>query len=119
MKRLAAILTIAVVVLAMTAGPAFASACAGASCGPKMACEQSATLTCPMNTGVPYANAGCGHPMDRGSRDVASTQPAPDHGLVHAPLVGVFVRPAVPMAPATFPLIDARGAPHLTSVIRI
>lgn len=119
MRRFAAIVTIAVVVLALTAGPAFASVCAGAACGPAMVCATGATPACPMENGATMAHAACGHPMDRGSRDVASTQSAPDPGLAAAPHAGVVVQPARPLPAATFPMVDARGAPHLTSVIRI
>lgn len=119
MRRFAAIITIAVVVLALTAGPAFASVCAGTSCGPVMVCATSNTPSCPMENGVPMAHASCGHPVDRGSRDVASTQPAQEAALASTPLSGVFVPPVKQLLTAAHPLSDARGAPHLTSVIRI
>jgi hypothetical protein len=118
MRRIAAIITIAVVVLAMTAGPAFASACVATECGPAMACSLVASPTCPMRTGAPMVQTSCPQPMDHGTREAVSVQPTPP-----ASMVGTAFQAAA--SPATLagsgaPLLaDARGAPHLTAVIRI
>lgn len=120
MKRFAAIVTIVVVVLAMSAGTAFASVCAGGTCDRQlMVCPDTGSMACPMNAGATMAHSECGHPIDRGARDVVSAQTATDHAVVSTPLAvvpaGFSVGSLAPLALAA----DARGAPHLTTVIRI
>lgn len=119
MKRFAAIVTIVVVVLAMSAGTAFASVCAGGTCASiTMVCSEAGTASCPMGV-TQMLHSSCAHPMDRGSHDgVASTQTV-DQAVVSSffaqPAAGPVLRALVPASAA----VDARGAPHLTSVIRI
>jgi hypothetical protein len=117
-KRLAAIVTIAVVVLAMTAGPAFASVCAATDCGVSMTCSLAASPLCPMRTGAPILGAACPQPMDHGVREAVPVQPTPPAALAATPLQAVAGTAALAGSAAT-PLADARGAPHLTAVIRI
>jgi hypothetical protein len=113
-------ITIVVVVLAMTAGPAFASVCSGPDCGPAMACTMAATPSCPMLDGSALVHGTCGHPMDGASRDAASV-PSGHHeaGFVVSPLGDLGSRASVALSACVLPLADARGAPHLTAVIRI
>jgi hypothetical protein len=117
-RRFAAIVTIAAVVLAMTAGPAFASACAATGCGPAMACSQLASPTCPMRTGAPTAHTSCPQPMDHGTRDAVSVQPARATGLAGTPFQAA-TDPVTHIGCSAPLFADARGAPHLTAVIRI
>jgi len=119
LKRFAAIVTIAVVVLAMTAGPAMASVCAGSQCGEAMVCDQAYTPQCPMQNGAVMSHGDCGHSADRSAAATVSNQAGPDFGLVGAPLPGALVPPTAALGMSAFALADARGAPHLTSVIRI
>jgi hypothetical protein len=119
LRRFLAVITIAVVVLAITAGPAFASVCAGSMCGTVMVCAPVTTDACPMESGSPMMHTLCTHQADHGSRDVVAVPSAPDSTLAVVPLVGAVIFPATPLGAGTFPLADARGAPHLTTVIRI
>ncbi len=120
MKRFAAIVTIAVVVLAMSAGTAFASVCVGSACGRSMVCSLATTAACPMENGALMSHSSCDHQPGSGIRDVVAPQPQGSEyalvvvtpGPVLAPLALSGVSSAL-LAP------DARGAPHLTSVIRI
>jgi hypothetical protein len=112
-------LTIVVVVLAMSAGPAMASVCAGADCGPAMVCDRAFTPDCPMVSGAFMSHGDCEHPAERGAIVGLSHQAGPEFGLAGAALPGVVTPPAAIMSVSASPLADARGAPHLTSVIRI
>jgi hypothetical protein len=119
LRRFAVIATIALVVLTLGVGPAFASVCTAVACGPAMACPQAASPACPMKTGAPVARGACGHPMDHGSRDVVSSTPTPDRGLAVAPIPGLVVPAVAVLSSGAFPLADARGAPHMTAVLRL
>ena len=119
MRRFLAVITIAVVVLAMTAGPAFASVCAGSRCGMVMVCAPASTAACPMDSGTAMLHSLCAHQADHSSRDIISVQPGPDGVAAVVPLAGAAYLPPMPLGTGTFPLADARGAPHLTSVLRI
>jgi hypothetical protein len=119
LKRFAAMTMIAVVVLAMTVGPAFASVCAASQCGPVMPCEMAASPDCPMRTGVTLTHSDCTHAPDGRFGDLVSSQSGPESGLAAAPLSGAVAPPAAILSGSMLPLVDARGAPHLTSVIRI
>ncbi|HEY5277695.1 MAG TPA: hypothetical protein VIK38_14400 [Coriobacteriia bacterium] len=120
MKRLVSIVTLVVVVLAFSAGPAFTSVCSGSDCGPAMVCEMAATPACPMLNGAPLIHGTCGHPMGGADQDAASV-PTGHHEpvLAVAPLAGSTVRLSTAPCAWVLPLADARGAPHLTAVIRI
>lgn len=118
MKRSAAIVTIVVVVLAMTAGPAFASVCAATRCGQTTGCALADSPSCPMRTGAPTAGATCPQPMDHGTREAVPAQSAPSAAMAVAPLPALS-DPAALFGGGAMPLADARGAPHLTAVIRI
>jgi len=119
LRRFVSVITIAVVVLAITAGPAFASVCAGSVCGTVMVCAPATSDACPMESGSPMAHSLCTHQADHGSRDVVSVQPAPDSAVAVVPVNGAVIFAVRPLGAGTFALADARGAPHLTSVIRI
>jgi hypothetical protein len=64
-------------------------------------------------------HALCTHQADHGSRDIVSVRPGPDGAAAVVPLAGAVVFPASALGAGTCPLADARGAPHLTAVIRI
>lgn len=120
MKRIAAIVTIAVVVLAMSVGTAFASVCAGGSCeGRGMMCPAVATAACPMKGGLAMTHSSCSHPAQLGTRDILSAQA--DHSLpaIVSTLAVLPPRSALSGLVYAMPAPDARGAPHLTAVIRI
>ena len=119
MKRFAAIVTIAVVVLTLGVGPAFASVCTAVACGPAMACPQAASVNCPMTSGAPVARGACGHPMDHGSRDVVSSPTAPDRVLAVTPMSGLAAPDVAVLGVRALPLVDARGAPHMSAVLRL
>jgi hypothetical protein len=62
----------------------------------------------------------CGHSMDTASRDAVAAQPALQlPAMSTSSLPGVVAGPAIALTACVAPLVDARGAPHLTSVIRI
>jgi hypothetical protein len=114
-KRLLVISLLVVVVLAMTVGTAFASTCGG-SCTNAMACKGALSRTCPM--GAPAAlGASCAHPDQQQVREASVPQPP-----AGASAVSVTADHAVPTSCGPAPTLlapDARGAPHLTSVLRI
>lgn len=122
MKRFVSIVMIALVVLAMSAGTAFASVCIAPSCAGTMRCDLGATslhmgMEMPPSTGI---QARCNMGAQRTSSDIVAPQshaerpepavaaPAP----VLAPIVGSPA--AVAFVPA-----GARGAPHLSAVLRL
>ncbi len=128
MKRLVAILTTALLVLAMSAGPAFAyscsgdACCTGAGCAPKASpsCEPSIVPACPMaGGGRAVSNAGCMHGGEHEPYGATSAR------ADAAPAALSVSAVAVPGARLLAALHcegfapDARGAPHLTTVIRI
>jgi hypothetical protein len=119
LRRFLSIITIAVVVLAVTAGPAFASVCAGNMCGEVMVCTPVTSTACPMESGTPMMHSLCNHTADHGSRDVVSVPTGTDGVPAVAALPGSVIRPQAPIGVGTSLHADARGAPHLTSVIRI
>jgi hypothetical protein len=128
MKRFVAILTTAVLVLAMSAGPAFAYTCSGDACCTGPGCAPTATPSC-----QPAFIPAC--PMTGGGQAVTNTGCM--HGDRHEPLSTTIVQAdegpvAVSVSAVAFPgarllaalhcegfAPDARGAPHLTTVIRI
>jgi hypothetical protein len=119
MKRFVAIVTIAVLVLAMTAGTAFASVCVGTACGDVMVCAPTTSVSCPMDNGPSMAHSSCDHTAQVQSRDATPT----DTG--HATYMAVVHATPIPAAHLLGRLSlgarasDARGAPHLTAVLRI
>jgi hypothetical protein len=120
LKRFAAIVTIVVVVLAMSVGTAFASVCAGGSCSSTaMLCPDAGTMACPMNNGAPMAHSDCGQPMDHSAQSAVSGQPVPQIVVASAPLAVVPGDVTLGGVASSLPATDARGAPHLSTVIRI
>jgi hypothetical protein len=82
-------------------------------------CSPVTSVACPMDAGVPIMHALCTHNADHASHDGVPTQPGPEGGPAPASAIGVVVLPVTIFGGGTSPLTDARGAPHLTSVIRI
>lgn len=119
MKRFVSIATIAVVILAITAGPAFASACATMECGPVIACAMTASPTCPMSNGKAVFHDSCVHPTERAVREGVVSDPTPHHAMAALPAVALPI-PVLRCTGSVASLApDARGAPHLTAVLRL
>jgi hypothetical protein len=115
-RRVLLITVVAVLVLVLSAGTAFASACAVAPCDAmKAIAAPMAAAGCP-SSGV---RAHCDMQPKQLTSDTSAprTPPEVSSGVVADVLVPatVFGSSAVPALPAA----DARGAPHLTAVIRI
>jgi hypothetical protein len=110
---------IAFVVLAMSVGPAFASVCAGSTCDMDAVCAPATNDVCVMESGPAMMHALCTHQAGHDSSDLVPVQPGPDGAAAVVPLIGAIVFPAAPLGVRALPLADARGAPHLTSVLRI
>jgi hypothetical protein len=115
-KRLLVISLLVVVVLAMTVSTAFASTC-GSGCTSAMACNVTLSGACPMS--APSAlSPSCSHPDQRQGREASALQHQ-QPGATAVTVTSGFAAPptckfaSTPLAP------DARGAPHLTAVIRI
>jgi hypothetical protein len=120
-KRLAAIIVIVTLVLAVTAGPAFASACpCGACADSTMSCSVAAALSCqtPMSSSS-TALGSCDSRSERIAREGTVVEPGSEHVAVASALTA-RIAPAAYAAPAPASIApDARGAPHLTAVLRI
>jgi len=117
LRRFVAILTIVLLVLAMSAGTAFASVCTGSACDGAMLCAPTTSMSCPMGGGQSMQHSSCDHTAQQ-VRDATPTEPGHDIYVTVAPA------PVVPTAgflgglPVRFHAPDARGAPHLSVVIR-
>jgi hypothetical protein len=119
LKRFAAIVTIVVVVLAMSAGTAFASVCVGSTCGRDMTCPVATSPSCPMDNGAAMSHSACDHQVNATAHDALAAQQQVGTQAV-ATALGVVPAPiALYGASSALPAPDARGAPHLTTVIRI
>ncbi len=119
MKRFVAIVTIALLVLAMTAGTAFASVCVGSACGDVMICAPTASVSCPMDSGQTMQHSSCDHTAQAQPRDATPTESG--HATFMA-AVQVTPIPATSLVGRAHPgalAADARGAPHLTAVLRL
>ena len=126
MKRFVAIVTIAVLVFATSAGTAFAYSCTGDACCTGSMCAPTSTPTCgpavsagcPMSVGQTVHSSGCMHPQEHQPLRATADQAAHDFAAVSVPLVRV---PGIGLLSgqgrAAF-VPDARGAPHLISVMR-
>ena len=119
MKRFIITLAIATIVLANTAGPAFAAVCMATRCVESNPCLPEKPATCPMEESVPSAtHSKCSPPVTDRIRATVPVQPATDDVAIlpsapfvpHGAKAGVYV--------ASFHAPDARGAPHLTAVMR-
>ena len=119
MKRFAAIVMIVVVVLAMSVGTAFASVCVGGSCDGRMLCPTGASISCPMADGGAMLHSSCDHRADVSAKDAVSAAAGADHYAVTSALYATPVPCALSGASSALIVQDARGAPHLTTVIRI
>lgn len=116
MRRFASICAIVIVVLAMTAGSAFAAGCGSAPCS-STSCAVKLVSDCPMQGATAIAST-CQHAGHQAPADVTSPQRVADPGV--AAVVAIPVpRLAIAAATADGLKADARGAPHLTAVIRI
>src|ERR1035437_5616048 len=117
-KRVATIFATTVLVLVMTTGSAFALTCTSASCSMAMSCESAVAAKCPMQGAMTMLQSNCDHPSTRPPGDVATTQRAFDP-LTLATAITPAIVTANGAVQAGPPPQDARGAPHLTAVIRI
>ena len=118
MKRIAVIVTLACLVVAMTTGSAFVRACADDACGDSMVCAPGIVQTCPMGDGETMQHSACDHGPQAQAHEAVSADPGhapaalPAQALITRPVLelrGLFRSPRAP---------DARGAPHLSAVIR-
>lgn len=122
LKRLAAIVIVTALILTMSAGTAFAAACSsGMPCEKqtKMPCCSERTYTCADMAGQgTVLHSTCEHETDRDVKDAVTAQPIPPVAVA-----GESLPVAAPLHRLGFThgllACDARGAPHLTSVIRI
>ena len=117
-KRVATIFATTVLVLVMTTGSAFALSCTSASCAKSMSCSSAVAMPCPMQGAMAMLQSICDHDAQRLPGDVATTQRVADP-VALAGTTAPAVTLATLAAPAAPPPLDARGAPHLTAVIRI
>jgi hypothetical protein len=109
-------------VFAVSAGPAFASACSCADgASTRMPCSVAPVSACsmPMARTDCVSSSPCGTTVDRALHE--ST--AAETGLQHGALTNAVAVQVVPAARACVLLCvvtaDARGAPHLTALLRI
>ncbi|HEY5549013.1 MAG TPA: hypothetical protein VIL17_05410 [Coriobacteriia bacterium] len=124
MKRFAVIVTLSFLVVFMTTGSAFALVCNGCGCSDSRnaattSCAASrSTGSCAMGDGQTMQQSSCGHDTQAQSRESVSVEPSHSPAAV---VVGpIVLRPALILqglvrshyAP------DARGAPHLSAVMR-
>ncbi len=118
MKRFVAIVTVAMLVLAMSAGTAFANACTGSACGGEMLCAPvTPTSSCPMDSGPSMQHSMCDHTAEQ-LREATPTQPDRTIHMASVPTLNIpSVRQLGRLSPATH-APDARGAPHLSMVSR-
>ncbi|MDO8964573.1 MAG: hypothetical protein Q7W30_08810 [Coriobacteriia bacterium] len=130
MRRFVAIVIVTALVLALSAGTAFASACAVAPCAAMQAittmtdhgCSPAAvqdSCASPMQSPASM-QARCDMKPETRTGD-ASSAPRTAPELTSAVVVDVLVPAALigsSAAPAPVP-VDARAAPHLSAVIRI
>lgn len=120
LKRIAAIVVITALILTMSVGSAYAAACVGMVCSPSsVAHPMMPTSACPEMGGETAVMHGvCDHHGGSSASTAVAVQPAMSEAVaaqgVPAPLATRQVR-----APRASVSGDARGAPHLTSVIRI
>lgn len=112
-------LAVVTIVLANTAGPAFAAVCMATRCVEAAPCVPETPVTCPMEKKGPLVtHSKCSPPVTDRVRAIVPVQPAtqdvatlPTTPFVpHGAMAGLFV--ASSHAP------DARGAPHLTAIMR-
>lgn len=117
MRRFVAILTIALLVLAMTAGTAFANVCTGNVCDGAMLCAPTSSVSCPMGIGQSMQHSSCDHTAEQ-LREATPTQPGHDVFVATAPLAVVPPAPLLGRLALEGHATDARGAPHLSVVVR-
>jgi hypothetical protein len=126
LRRFVAIATIALLVFAMSAGTAFAysctgdACCTGSMCAPTAipTCGPAALAACPMSVGQAIHSAGCMHGDEAQPLGATSVQAGQDFAAVCVTAIPVpGVRSLTGPSRSAF-VPDARGAPHLTSVMR-
>jgi hypothetical protein len=119
-KRIAAIMVVAALILTMSVGTAYAAACAGMVCSPSgMAKPMMGVAVCPEMAGQnAVMHTTCDHRTGHDTKEAVAVQPSASDAMV---AYGLPVPPAVRSLRAERVSVsgDARGAPHLTSVIRI
>lgn len=118
MKRIAVIVTLACLIVAMTTGTAFARGCAGDSCGGAMVCAPDVAQTCPMADGPTMQHSLCDHEAETQARE--STTAGPGHAPAALSVEALVIRPVLDFAGPHLSqrAPDARGAPHLSAVMR-
>jgi hypothetical protein len=84
-----------------------------------MSCPPKTSVSCPVDGGQPMLHSTCNHTVRAQSRDATPTEPG--HGIFVAAVHATVVPPAHLLAslPQEVQATDARGAPHLSVVIRI
>lgn len=126
MKRFVTIVTIAALVFATSAGTAFAYSCtadvccAGSMCAPASTptCGPTASAACPMPVGQTVHRSGCMHPQEHQPLRATADQAVHEYAAVSVSAVRVpGIGPLAGRGRAAF-VPDARGAPHLISVMR-
>lgn len=123
MKRFAAIVTIACLVVVMTTGSAFARSCNGCGCSDLAGaaapgCSTGFTSACDMGAEQTMRSSDCGHETTARSQEVVS----PEKSHPHAAAVAgpVVLRPVLLLGRifGSLHAPDARGAPHMSAVMR-
>jgi len=124
MKRIASIVTLACLVVLLTTGSAFARVeCGGCGCADRpvaasAGCATQLTSACAMGDGQTMKHSGCGHETTAQQSEVV---PAAQNHLQAAVVVEpVVVRPSSLLGGlfSSLRAPDARGAPHLSAVMR-
>jgi hypothetical protein len=120
MRRFAAVATTVLLVLAMTVGTAYANVCIGSACGDAMLRPSVASESCLTDAGQSTRHFSCNHTVQAEPRDNATLAQSGHDTFVSAARATV-VPPALSLVglPREVQASDARGAPHLSVVIRI
>lgn len=118
MKRVVTIVTLACLMVAMTAGFAFATVCTNGACGDSMACVPIAAPICPMDSDQAMRHTSCDHENQAQQRETVSAAPMHVHAALPARALAIPPACALRGLSSTSHVPDARGAPHLGMVIR-
>ena len=117
MRRFVAILTIVLLVLAMTAGTAFANVCSGSACDGAMLCAPTTSMSCPMGTGQSMQHSSCDHTAAQ-LREATPTEPGHPIYVTSVQALTIASVRLLGSLPSATHAPDARGAPHLSAVSR-
>jgi hypothetical protein len=122
LKRFVVMFAVVALVFAVSAGPAFASACACADCAlSRMPCSVAPVAACtmPMVHTACVSSSPCGTTVDRALHESTAAETGFQHGAVAQAVVVQAVPAARACALLCIVTADARGAPHLTALLRI